>query len=238
MPGDKTYTTAAGTWPRCPKLTIESTLGTRIARLPLNFLETCGDNTWSYVSFVVSLLVIEDVEHPGSIINPETDRPVFPNEIPQAGVFRFIEQGKTSSKSLADLLLLGKKNEVTFARGPTSSSSVVPASGVEAQSISDRSRHSTDQVGSVFDEGTNSLQSDFREALLARDSMCLVSGNIYSDCQASHIVPWGRSDVSDLRSLSLVDHVLTHAGLRANRWRCGRNIQSEGGHPPRFAPSP
>ena len=41
---------------------------------------------------------------------------------------------------------LGKTSEVKFAFGPTSASSVLPASGVEAQSTSDRSTHSTDQV--------------------------------------------------------------------------------------------
>jgi hypothetical protein len=58
------------------------------------------------------------------------------------------------------------------------------------------------------------LQSDFRQALLARDSLCLVSGHIYSDCQASHIVPWNRSDVKIL----VVDfpYALTNAGVRAD----------------------
>jgi hypothetical protein len=93
MPGEKTYTIAAGVWPRSPKVTIESCVGTRIARLPLNFLETCGDNTWSYVSYLVSLLVVCEEEHPGSVIDPQTGMPVDPDEVPRSGTFMFIEQG-------------------------------------------------------------------------------------------------------------------------------------------------
>jgi hypothetical protein len=93
MPSEKTYTIAAGVWPRSPKVTIESCIGTRIARLPLNFLETCGDNTWSYVSYLLSLLVVPEEKHPGSIIDPHTGLIVDPNAIPHAGTFTFIEQG-------------------------------------------------------------------------------------------------------------------------------------------------
>jgi hypothetical protein len=148
MPSEKTYTIAAGVWPRSAKITIESRLGTRIARLPLNFLATCGDNTWSYVSYVLSLLVIADPLHPGCIVDPQTGMPVDGNAAPFAGTFHFIEEGEsvTSSDGHRIDLVLGKSSEVSFAFGPTSASSVSPASGVEAQSISDRSRHSTDQV--------------------------------------------------------------------------------------------
>ena len=41
--------------------------------------------------------------------------------------------------------------------------------------------------------------------------MCLVSGHIYSDCQASHIVPWSRSDVCIFTlSLSCSSQVKEH----------------------------
>ena len=93
MPGDKTYTTAAGVWPRCPKLTIDSYVGTRIARFPLDFLETCGDNTWSYVCHVVSLLVIADSQHPGWVHDIRTGLPVEAGGIPQPGTFQYIERG-------------------------------------------------------------------------------------------------------------------------------------------------
>ena len=93
MPGEKTYTLAAGVWPRSAKITIESRVGTRIARLPLNFLQTCGDNTWSYISYLISLLVIADPLHPGFIIDPLTGLPVDGDGTPSAGTFQFIEQG-------------------------------------------------------------------------------------------------------------------------------------------------
>jgi hypothetical protein len=99
MPSDKTYTIAAGVWPRSPKLTIESTVGTRIARIPLNFLETSGDNTWSFVSYIVSLLVVPDPAHRGSIIDSSSGLSVDPDGVPQAGTFRFIEQGVTTTST-------------------------------------------------------------------------------------------------------------------------------------------
>jgi len=93
MPGDKTYTIAAGVWPRCLKLTIESFVGTRIARFPLDFLETSSDNTWSYVCYVISLLVVADPRHPGSVIDPQTGFPVDNDGVPRAGTFQYIEEG-------------------------------------------------------------------------------------------------------------------------------------------------
>lgn len=93
MPGDKMYTTAAGVWPRCPKLTIDSCNGTRIARFPLDFLATSSHNTWSYVCYVVSLLVKGDPHHPGSIIDPLNGLPVDLDGVPRAGTFPYVEQG-------------------------------------------------------------------------------------------------------------------------------------------------
>ena len=97
MPSEKTYIIAAGVWPRSPKLTIESSVGTRIARIPLNFLDTSGDNTWSFVSHIVSLLVVLDPAHPGSIIDTQSGLCVDPDGAPQAGTFRYIEQGVTTA---------------------------------------------------------------------------------------------------------------------------------------------
>jgi len=96
MPGDKTYTTAAGVWPRYPKLPIESVVSSRIARFPLNFLETSSDNTWGYVCYVVSLLVVHDALHPGATIDPRTGQAVDADSVPQAGVFRYIEEGSNA----------------------------------------------------------------------------------------------------------------------------------------------
>jgi hypothetical protein len=122
MPSDKTYALAAVAWPRCPSIRIESSVGTRIARLPLNFLETCGDNTWSFVSYIISLLIIPDPGHPGSIIDVESGLPVDLLSIPYAGTFRFVERGMwaaTMRKKTEIVKSAGKLSEVSFAPGPT-----------------------------------------------------------------------------------------------------------------------
>lgn len=149
MPGQKTYNTAASAWPRSGRLVIESVLDTLIAKFPLNFLETCGDNTWVYVSYVISLLVEPDPRHPGAIIDPESGRPVNPNDIPVAGTFKYIEEGAPAIEHLGPMLtslLPGKSSDVHFARGPTYYTTVVPASGQEGTSGPGSTRSSADQV--------------------------------------------------------------------------------------------
>ncbi len=98
MSTDLTYTTAVGAWPKGPYILIESNIGTRIGVLPLKFLETCGDNTWEYVSYVISLLIIPDPAHPGSIIDPKTGTAVDLQAAPTAtefcNIYTFVEQGK------------------------------------------------------------------------------------------------------------------------------------------------
>lgn len=106
MPSEKIYTLASGVWPRSTKVTVETCVGTRIARLPINFLETCGDNTWSYVSYVISLLVIADPMHPGHIIDFRTGLPVDPDDVPTAGTYRFIEQGIEATIHSAEVTLI------------------------------------------------------------------------------------------------------------------------------------
>jgi hypothetical protein len=91
--GDKTYTTAAGKWRRSDTVTIVSIHDKRIARFPIDFLATCGDNTWSYVNHVVSLLVVVDPDHSGSILDPATGLPVDPDAAPTAGQYRYVEEG-------------------------------------------------------------------------------------------------------------------------------------------------
>ena len=93
MPGKMTYNTAASAWPRSGRLIIESVLDTTIAKIPLNFLQTCGDNNWAYVSYVVSLLVEADSQYPGYIIDPQTGHEVDSHSAPVAGTFKYIEHG-------------------------------------------------------------------------------------------------------------------------------------------------
>jgi hypothetical protein len=67
-----------------------------LTKFPINFLETCGDNTWGYVSYVVSLLVEADPQHPGAIIDPQSGQPVGLHGVPGAGTFKYIEQGASA----------------------------------------------------------------------------------------------------------------------------------------------
>lgn len=140
MPGRRTYNTAASAWPRSGRLVIESVLDTTIAKFPLNFLETCGDNTWSYVSYVVSLLVEADPQYPGHIVWPENGHPVDSQCAPVAGMFKYVEQGPSPEHivGIASLSVTGKSSDVHFTRGPTFYTSVIPASGQEGSSVSDQ----------------------------------------------------------------------------------------------------
>ncbi len=148
MPGRRTYNTAASAWPRSGRLVIESVLDTTIAKFPLNFLETCGDNTWSYVSYVVSLLVEADPQYPGHIVWPENGHPVDSQCAPVAGMFKYVEQGPSPEHivGIASLSVTGKSSDVHFTRGPTFYTSVIPASGQEGSSVSRSTRSSADQV--------------------------------------------------------------------------------------------
>lgn len=93
MPGEKTYTLAVRKWRRSGVVTIQSVLDTKIARFPIGFLASCGDNTWDYVSFVVKLLVEADPQYPPSIIDPNTGQSVNPGDVPVPGTYKFLEQG-------------------------------------------------------------------------------------------------------------------------------------------------
>lgn len=54
-----------------------------------------------------------------------------------------------------------------------------------------------------------SVQSMFRENIVSRDSACLLSETANIRCQASHLVPKSRRDVSDtLRSADLVTRLI------------------------------
>jgi hypothetical protein len=89
---DVTYTTAAGTWRRSGFVVIVSVLGTRIAVFPMDFLTTCGDNTWGYILFAVSCVIDIDPQHPGSIVDDQ-ERPVDLEAAPVRGTFCYVETG-------------------------------------------------------------------------------------------------------------------------------------------------
>jgi hypothetical protein len=94
MRGDVSYTTAAGSWSRRGALVeIRSVLDTPIAKFPLQFLAGSGDNSWSYIRYVISLLIVEDPEHPGDIFT-ESDELVDQSSVPVSGPYKFIENGE------------------------------------------------------------------------------------------------------------------------------------------------
>jgi hypothetical protein len=89
---DVTYTTAAGIWRRSGFVVIVSVLGTRIAVFPMDFVATCGDNTWGYILFAVSCVIDIDPQHPGSIVD-DRQRPVDLEAAPVQGTFCYVETG-------------------------------------------------------------------------------------------------------------------------------------------------
>jgi len=84
------YTKATSAWPRGDVLQIVSALDTVIASFPIQFVRQSGDNTWRYIAFVVSLLVVEEPDHPRVIVD-RAFNPVVLDAQPDAGVFRYIE---------------------------------------------------------------------------------------------------------------------------------------------------
>lgn len=106
MPGEKTYTLAIGRWRRSGIVTIRSVLDTKIARFPIGFLASCGDNTWDYISFVVGLLVEADPQHPASIIDQITGQSVRPDDAPVPGTYRLVEQGALIWSGLSEAFIL------------------------------------------------------------------------------------------------------------------------------------
>jgi hypothetical protein len=91
--GEVTYTSAKAKWRRSGVVQIVSVVDTPLAIFPVKFLQTCGDNTWSYILFVVKLLIEEDSHHPGALYN-HAGQPVSPEATPISGVYRLIENGK------------------------------------------------------------------------------------------------------------------------------------------------
>ncbi|WVO21738.1 uncharacterized protein IAS62_003050 [Cryptococcus decagattii] len=143
----KTYPLALDLWDAGSSVVIRSTNGTRIASFPLDFISRGGDNTWSYVLYVIDQLIISESGR-GRIIKDKHGRVLDPNESPSAGEFVF---------SLEDPQLA--ETDVSFSPGPEYFSSIKapnPEGSVSTRSNSKRS--SVDQ-------------SRFRISVIARDSL-------------------------------------------------------------------
>ena len=87
-----TYTTALGVWRRSGAVHILSVHDTKIASFPISFLHSCGDDSWSYILRVVSLLIEVDLNHPGQL-RDDHGQLVNLRDPPNAGEFRYVEDG-------------------------------------------------------------------------------------------------------------------------------------------------
>ena len=145
------YTKATSAWPRGDILQIVSAADTVIASFPIQFVRQGGDNTWRYIAFVVSLLVIVDPAHPCVIVDAAF-HPVALDEQPDAGVFRYVEFAAGGYRAMIPSDLEDAVTEVRFAPGPEYYSSQIAPAGMVGSSTagsSDDSRSIPDQVRTI-----------------------------------------------------------------------------------------
>lgn len=145
-----TYTTALGVWRRSGAVHISSLHETKIASFPLDFLRSCGDHTWEYILYVVSLLIEIDADHPGQL-HDDQDKLIDLQNLPTSGYYHYIERGQSFavSSGVTDVIPAGKASDVRLARGPEYFNYDIAPSGIEettrsASSQATRSR--PDQV--------------------------------------------------------------------------------------------
>lgn len=152
------YPLALDLWDYSSSIVIRSMKGTRIATFPLDFISRGGDNSWSYVLYVIDRLIISESSR-GGIIKDEHGRVLDPNDSPSAGVFFFSQEGKLPAIHAAieatrwswlvfsdpDPQLAEK--DVSFSRGPEYFSSIkAPNPEGSFSTRSDSKRSSIDQV--------------------------------------------------------------------------------------------
>jgi len=138
--------------------------------IPILFLESSGDNSWAYVYTVLRCCVENGqggmvIDHLGREHADESEK------VPTAGKYRFRNVDPTQPSMPA--------------RGPQSnriSKTGAPSLDLPTDTISHSSRSSTNQ-------------SAFKEMLVSRDQVCLITETLSSGCVGAHIVPQSRSDV-------------------------------------------
>nr|ODN86712.1 hypothetical protein L203_03960 [Cryptococcus depauperatus CBS 7841] len=172
------YALAVRLWGSPEIVAVHSDHGTRIAVFPLEFIRKGGDNTWSYVLYVVRQLIVLEPGQSCQLQN-EDGIELDLNEAPEAGSFRFHVEGSQS--------------DVTFSPGPEYFSCFKASDSVDSVSIRKNSQNlsSTRSIS----KRTSFQQSEFRYSILARDGVCIVSGEYYRSCEAAHIVPFSRPDL-------------------------------------------
>nr|ODN89885.1 hypothetical protein L204_06162 [Cryptococcus depauperatus CBS 7855] len=164
----KDYPLAISFWKDSSLVEINSDHGTFIAAFPLDFIRQGGDNTWSYVLFVVRQLVVLEPDQLGQL-QDENGVELDLNEAPKAGTFCFHVEGSQS--------------DVTFSSGPEYFSRFKAPNPVGSVSTRSNSRRSSVN------------QSSFRISVGVRDDCCVVTGEDYDLCTAAHIVPYSRPDL-------------------------------------------
>ena len=88
-----TYDGAITRWRRSGHVIINTEHGVRLAAFPASFLDKCGDNTWSYIFYVLGLLV-EPVDDCPGIIMDDAGVAVTTDQTPIAGVYRYGQLSK------------------------------------------------------------------------------------------------------------------------------------------------
>ncbi len=86
------YLRAHFKWRRSGLITIVTTYDTEIGTFPMSFLESCGDNSWQYILFVVSQLVDIRSDGPGTLVS-EQGQEVDMQSAPAEGVYRYLLTG-------------------------------------------------------------------------------------------------------------------------------------------------
>ncbi|KIR31328.1 hypothetical protein L804_06632 [Cryptococcus deuterogattii 2001/935-1] len=168
MASERTYQLAVHAWNTYhDTVAIQSNTGVAIAFFPVPFIRNGGDNTWRYVLQVVNQLVESHAPHIGVIKNLEGE--VLDSEAaPLSGTYVYEQTGCTLP--------------LKFSRGPEYFTAVRAAN---TEGSSTRSRSSRSTVN----------QSAFLINLIARDTVCLVTGVHYAQCESVHIVPQSRPDI-------------------------------------------
>ncbi|OWZ69525.1 hypothetical protein AYX14_05071 [Cryptococcus neoformans] len=171
----KTYDLAqySYSWNDPEVITISSYDNQLIGTFPLSFIKRGGLNIWAFVSDIVHQLVGTPG---GGVIMANDGNPVILQEAPYAGHFVFVPH--------KELNVSNEKASISFARGPEFFRKDIAANPDGSQSTRSDSKRSTPR------------QNEFRTALIARDSTCLVTDARYTECTPSHIIPQSRPDVS------------------------------------------
>nr|ODN86713.1 hypothetical protein L203_03961 [Cryptococcus depauperatus CBS 7841] len=199
VPDREEYPLAAHFWGSPEIVAVHSDHGTRIAMFPLEFIRKGGDNTWSYVLYVVCQLIVLEPGQSCQLQN-EDGIELDLNEAPEAGSFRLVlEPGQSCQLQNEDGIELdlneapeagsfrlhveGSQSGVTFSHGPEYFSRFKAPN--PHGSISTRSNSRRSSIN----------QSNFREAIIARDGVCIVSDVYWQVCTSAHIAPYSRPDL-------------------------------------------